>query len=196
MRYLQPLPALLLLISCAPRPDYDLIIRGGTVYDGTGTPGRIVDIAISGDTIAAIGDLAGKRARQDVDASGLAVTPGFINMLSWAVSDLLVDGRSQGDIRQGVTLEIFGEGNSMEPLTDSMRTLMLAEQGDLGAAFALEQLWNALGSEMPFTMMCGYCSAHFTASTAQRSLRDICGTHTDVMADADDTLGRYLLATT
>ena len=73
---------------------------------------------------------------------------------------------------------------------------LLAEQGDLGAAFALEQLWNVLGSEMPFTMMCGYCSAHFTASTAQRALRDICGTHTDVMADADDTLGRYLLATT
>ncbi|HET9294190.1 MAG TPA: D-aminoacylase [Gemmatimonadales bacterium] len=141
MRYLQSLPALLLLLSCAPRPDYDLIIRGGTVYDGTGTPGRVADVAISGDTIAAIGDLAGKRAREEVDASGLAVTPGFINMLSWAVSDLLVDGRSQGDIRQGVTLEIFGEGNSMGPLTDSMRTLMLAEQGDL----RFEVPWTTLG---------------------------------------------------
>ena len=71
---------------------------------------------------------------------------------------------------------------------------LLAEQQDLGTAFALEQLWNALGSEIPYTMLCGYSSAHFTTPTSQRSLRDICGTHTHVAAEADDTLGRYLLA--
>ena len=95
---------------------FDLLIRGGTVYDGSGNPPRQADVAIHGDRIAAVGDLASATATQVLDAHGMAVTPGFINMLSWATESLLVDGRAQSDIRQGVTLEIFGEGESMGPL--------------------------------------------------------------------------------
>ena len=116
-----------------PAPDggYDVLVRGGTVYDGAGSPGRRADVGIRGDTIAAVGDLSAASARTVVDARGLAVAPGFINMLSWSTESLIVDGRSQGEIRQGVTTEIFGEGNSMGPLTDEMKRRMKEEQGDL-----------------------------------------------------------------
>jgi N-acyl-D-amino-acid deacylase len=114
-----------------PNAHYDVLVRGGTVYDGTGSPGRGADVGIRGDTIAAVGDLSSASARAVVDARGLAVAPGFINMLSWSTESLIVDGRSQGEIRQGVTTEIFGEGNSMGPLTDEMKRRMKEEQGDL-----------------------------------------------------------------
>jgi N-acyl-D-amino-acid deacylase len=110
---------------------FDVIVRGGTVYDGTGAAGRRADIGIRGDRIAAVGDLGASQAATLVDATGLGVSPGFINMLSWATESLLVDGRSQGDIRQGVTLEIFGEGSSMGPLTDEMKKRAYEEMGDL-----------------------------------------------------------------
>ncbi len=110
---------------------FDVIIRNGTVFDGTGAPGRRTDVALQGDRIAALGDLAGAQATRTIDAVGLAVSPGFINMLSWATESLLVDGRSQSDIRQGVTTEIFGEGSSMGPLTDEMKQRRLAQQGNL-----------------------------------------------------------------
>ncbi|CAN5567482.1 amidohydrolase family protein [soil metagenome] len=110
---------------------FDVIIRNGTVFDGTGAPGRRTDVALQGDRIAALGDLAGAQATRTIDAVGLAVAPGFINMLSWATESLLVDGRSQSDIRQGVTTEIFGEGSSMGPLTDEMKQRRLAQQGNL-----------------------------------------------------------------
>ncbi|MEX2661936.1 MAG: D-aminoacylase [Vicinamibacterales bacterium] len=110
---------------------FDVIIRGGTVYDGTGAAGRRADVGVRGDRIAAVGDLASSQATTLVDATGLVVSPGFINMLSWATESLLVDGRSQGDIRQGVTLEIFGEGSSMGPLTDEMKKRAYEEMGDL-----------------------------------------------------------------
>jgi N-acyl-D-amino-acid deacylase len=112
-------------------PAFDLVIRGGTVYDGTGGPGRRADVALRGDRIAAIGDFRGVSASTVVDASGLAVAPGFINMLSWSTESLLIDGRSQGEIRQGVTTEIFGEGSSMGPLTREMKERAIKEQGDL-----------------------------------------------------------------
>jgi N-acyl-D-amino-acid deacylase len=112
-------------------PMFDVIIRGGTVHDGTGAPGRRADVGIRGDRITAVGDLAGGQAPATVDASGLAVAPGFINMLSWATESLLVDGRSQGDIRQGVTLEVFGEGSSMGPLNDAMKTRAIEQMGDI-----------------------------------------------------------------
>jgi N-acyl-D-amino-acid deacylase len=99
----------------------DLLIRGGTIYDGRGGAPADGDLAISGDTIAAVGRLGDWRGREELDASGLAVAPGFINMLSWAVESLLEDGRAQSDIRQGVTLEVMGEGFSMGPLTDPMK---------------------------------------------------------------------------
>jgi N-acyl-D-amino-acid deacylase len=108
-----------------------VIIRGGMVYDGTGSPGRRTDIGIKADRIERVGDLSAEAAKIAVDAAGRAVAPGFINMLSWATESLLVDGRSQGDIRQGVTLEIFGEGSSMGPLNDTMKKRMVEEMGDI-----------------------------------------------------------------
>ena len=89
------------------------------------------DVALRGDTIAALGDLGTVRAVSEIDVSGLAVSPGFINILSWATESLIQDGRSQGDIRQGVTLEIFGEGSSMGPLNQAMRQEMLERQKDI-----------------------------------------------------------------
>ena len=117
--------------AASPGAPYDVLIAGGTVYDGTGGAPRVADVAIAGDRIVAIGNLAGAPARTRVEVPGLAVAPGFINMLSWADEDLLVDGRSQGNIRQGVTTEVFGEGWSMGPITPEMKTSMLAAQGDL-----------------------------------------------------------------
>src|ERR1039457_4894220 len=101
--------------------DYDIIIRNGTIYDGSGQPPVMADIALNGEAIAAIGQLRGARGRAELDAADLAVAPGFINMLSWANRSLLEDGRSQSDVRQGVTLEVLGEGSSMGPLTDTMK---------------------------------------------------------------------------
>jgi N-acyl-D-amino-acid deacylase len=137
MRLIAALLAFLLSTACStsaaePQPaTFDVVIRGGTVYDGTGGAGRLADVAIRGDRIAAVGDLAGAEATTIVDARGLAVAPGFINMLSWATESLLVDGRSQSDIRQGVTTEIFGEGSSMGPLTDEMKKRAYEEMGNL-----------------------------------------------------------------
>jgi N-acyl-D-amino-acid deacylase len=110
---------------------YDVIIRSGTVYDGAGAEPRQADIGIRRDTIAAIGDLSWAKARIDVDARGLAVSPGFINMLSWSTDSLLVDGRSLGELAQGVTTQIFGEGDSMGPLTPEMKQRRLQAQGDI-----------------------------------------------------------------
>lgn len=110
---------------------YDLVLRGGTVYDGSGTAPRVADVAIVADTIAAIGSLSDARALRTLDVSGLAVAPGFINVLSWAVESLIEDGRSQSDIRQGVTLEVFGEGWSMGPLNDEMKKEVVARQSDI-----------------------------------------------------------------
>ena len=121
----------LLLTACRQSPSYDLVIRRGTLYDGSGQPPRVADIAVSGDKIAAIGELDGSAGRQEIDARGLAVAPGFVNMLSWATESLLVDGRSQSDIRQGVTLEVMGEGESMGPLNERMKAENVALQADI-----------------------------------------------------------------
>ena len=109
----------LVSVSCPPTVPtvrYNVIIRGGLVYDGSGSASHNADVAIRGDRIAAIGDLRNAEASRVVDAQGFAVAPGFINMLSWATESLIEDGRSQSDIRQGVTLEVMGEGESMGPL--------------------------------------------------------------------------------
>jgi N-acyl-D-amino-acid deacylase len=128
--------------ACSSRePDYDILIRNGRIYDGTGAASVDASLAIRGDRIAAIGPLRDATARVTIDATGLAVAPGFINMLSWADEPLLVDGRSQSDIRQGVTLEVFGEGSSMGPLSDAMKAEQLAGQGDL--KYAID--WTTLG---------------------------------------------------
>jgi len=135
----------LLLAACATAtpssPRYDVLIRGGTVYDGSGGAPYRGDVALRGDRIAFVGPRAPGSAAREIDASGLAVAPGFINMLSWATESLLVDGRSQSDIRQGVTLEVFGEGWSEGPLTEQMRRDALARQGIL--RFPIP--WTSLG---------------------------------------------------
>jgi N-acyl-D-amino-acid deacylase len=110
---------------------YDVVIRGGTVYDGTGAPGRRADVALRGDTVAAIGDLSSSQGNLVLDATGLAVAPGFVNMLSWSTDTLIADGRSQGEIRQGITTEIFGEGWSMGPVNDVVRRQIAQDQVDI-----------------------------------------------------------------
>jgi N-acyl-D-amino-acid deacylase len=117
------------LAGCGP--SYDTILRHGTVYDGTGAAPVTADVAIKGDTVAAIGDLSKARGKVELDVTGLAVTPGFINMLSWSNESLIEDGKSQGEIRQGVTLEIMGEGESMGPWSDSLKAYNKANQGDI-----------------------------------------------------------------
>jgi len=127
--------SMLVLSACAsqvrPATDYDVVIRHGTVYDGSGKSPVVADVAIRGQKIAAIGDLGGAHAAREVEARGLAVAPGFINMLSWAPDTLFVDGRSMSDIKQGVTLEVFGEGSSLGPLTPAMRAEAQQQQGDI-----------------------------------------------------------------
>jgi N-acyl-D-amino-acid deacylase len=127
--------------ACATAPTYDAIIRGGTVYDGTGAAGALADVAIAGDRIAAVGDLGNAKAETVIDARGKAVAPGFINVLSWATETLIEDGRGQSDLLQGVTLEVFGEGWSMGPLTDAMRAESLKQQGDI----KFDIPWTSLG---------------------------------------------------
>ncbi len=119
---------------------YDVIIRNGTIYDGSGKPPYKGDVAIQGDKIIAVGNWKDVRGRKEIDATGLAVAPGFINMLSWAVESLIADPRSQADIRQGVTLEIFGEGESMGPLTPAMKKEAEEQQGD----FKYKIEWTSL----------------------------------------------------
>ncbi len=120
---------------------YDVLIKNGMVYDGSGAPGRISDVAITGDRIELVEKLDGASADKVIDAAGLAVAPGFINMLSWAVDDLIVDGRGLGDLRQGVTLEVFGEGWSMGPWNDAMKQTARERQSDI--KFDIE--WTTLG---------------------------------------------------
>src|SRR5579884_26891 len=120
----------LLLAGCASPPPYDVVIRKGTIYDGSGDVPIVADIAIRSDRIAAIGALGSARGRTEIDAHGLAVAPGFVNMMT-GEETLFADGRSQSEIRQGVTLEVMGEGESMGPLTPEMRTYFEKRQGDI-----------------------------------------------------------------
>jgi len=113
--------ALAAATACSDAAHYDVLISGGTVYDGSGSAPFVGDVAIDGDRVVALGDLAGATAESVVEASGLAVSPGFVNMLSWSTESLIVDGRSQGELRQGVTLEVFGEGASRGPMNDGMK---------------------------------------------------------------------------
>jgi N-acyl-D-amino-acid deacylase len=136
---------LCLLMACQSRDDatqVDLLIRNGTIYDGRGAAPYRGDLAVSGGRVIAIGpDLEGYGANQQVDATGLAVAPGFINTLSWAPESLIHDGRAMSDIKQGVTLEIFGEGKSWGPLTPEMKAEMKREQIDI----RYEIPWVTLG---------------------------------------------------
>ena len=117
--------------SCSSPTTYDILIKNGTIADGSGNPTYVGSVAINADTIAAIGELKNAKGTLEIDATGLVVAPGFINMLSWATESLIEDGKSQGDIRQGVTLEVFGEGWSMGPLSEKMKQEMPTSQGDI-----------------------------------------------------------------
>ena len=127
--------ATLLLVSAVPGGElpekFDVVIKNGTVYDGTGSEGRKADVAIRGDRIAGVGNFQNSQAKRLLDAHGLAVAPGFINMLSWSTESLIVDGRSQSEIRQGVTTEVMGEGESMGPVNDRVRDYMLKQQTEI-----------------------------------------------------------------
>jgi N-acyl-D-amino-acid deacylase len=131
----------LLAGACTAPTEVDLVIRGGTLYDGGGGPPLAGDVAVDGDSIRAVGDLRAYRGRTEIDARGLAVSPGFVNMLSWATESLIEDGRSLADVRQGVTLEVFGEGWSMGPLNERMKQEVREQQGDI----RFEVAWTTLG---------------------------------------------------
>ncbi len=111
--------SLLVLISCQ-KQGYDIVIRGCTLYDGSGKAGVVTDVGINADTVAFVGDLSKAIGKKEIDAKGLVVAPGFINMMSHSEVSLLIDGNSQSDIRQGITLEVLGEG-SMGPLSEKMK---------------------------------------------------------------------------
>ncbi len=137
---------LILFTGCSKKDVYDIILRNGTVYDGSGMEPFVADVAIRQDTIAAIGDLKDAKGIVETDVTGLAVAPGFINMLSWSNESLIIDGRSQGEIRQGVTLEILGEGWSMGPMNDAMKKEMLDRQVDI--KYDIE--WTTLGDYLEY----------------------------------------------
>ena len=126
--------------------DFDVIIKNGAVYNGTGSEAQHVDLAIRGDRIAGVGDYKNATAKTVIDARGLAVAPGFINMLSWSTESLIQDGRSQSEIRQGVTTEIMGEGESMGPLNDRVREFMLKQQADI----KYDITWKTLAEYLQF----------------------------------------------
>ena len=139
-------PVLLILFGCSGPGTYDVIIRNGSIADGSGSPAYMGDIGIMSDTIAAIGDLRKARGRTETDASGMTVAPGFVNMLSWSVESLIEDGRSMGDIVQGVTLEVLGEGDSWGPWNEQMKLEMKASQGDI----KYDIQWTTLGEYLEY----------------------------------------------
>src|SRR5438094_6131627 len=126
--------------------DFDVIIKNSAVYNGTGSEAQHVDLAIRGDRIAGVGDYKNATAKTVIDARGLAVAPGFINMLSWSTESLIQDGRSQSEIRQGVTTEVMGEGESMGPLNDRVREFMLKQQADI----KYDITWKTLAEYLQF----------------------------------------------
>ncbi|MGZ5024720.1 MAG: N-acyl-D-amino-acid deacylase family protein, partial [Chthoniobacterales bacterium] len=128
------------------KKNLDFLIKGGTVFDGTGSEGRTADVGIRGDRIVAVGQLMPSETTRIIDAHGLAVAPGFINMLSWSTDSLIADGHSQSEIRQGVTTEIMGEGESMGPVNDRVREHMLAAQKDI----KYEITWKTLAEYLRF----------------------------------------------
>ena len=159
--------ALLVVAQGKPEKTYDLVIRNGTLYDGSGKPPVRGDVAIRGDVIVAVGKLpVGAKAKTEIDADGLAVAPGFINMLSWATESLIYDGRSQSDIRQGVTLEVMGEGESMGPLNDQMKKIMVEQQADI----KFDIKWTTLGEYLDYLVARGISAnvASFIGATTVR----------------------------
>ena len=157
----------LLAASAAPAPaGYSVLIRGGTIYDGSGGEPYVGDIALRGDRIVYVGPHAPGHAARVIDATGKAVSPGFINMLSWAVESLIADGRGMSDTYQGVTLEVFGEGDSMGPLTPEMKRLAVKRQGDIKYPIR----WTTLGQYLEYLQRKGVTPnvASFVGATTVR----------------------------
>lgn len=156
---------LLFAPGCSREPDFDLVLRNGLIYDGGGSKPYRGDVAIRGDRIAAVGEVTG-RGRTELELNGLAVAPGFINMLSWATESLIQDGRSLADIKQGVTLEVFGEGWSMGPLNDKMKKDAVEQQSDI----KYDIQWTTLAQYLEFLEKKGIAPniASFVGATTVR----------------------------
>jgi len=164
---LQVLILVFTVVGCSEPETYDILIKNGQIVDGSGKPSYVGDIAINADTIAAIGNLKNAKGRQEIDATGLVVAPGFINMLSWATESLIEDGKSQSDIRQGVTLEVFGEGWSMGPVTEaSIKAIREIGYGNIVYDFE----WETFGEYLEFLTKKGVSPnvASFVGATTLR----------------------------
>ena len=147
LNFLAGLCALLSACATPPAPEhYDVIVRNGTLFDGSGNPPVVGDLAIRGDRIVRVGGTVAGSAAREIDATGLAVAPGFINMLSWSTESLIEHGGGESDIRQGVTLEVMGEGWSMGPLTPEMKRLLIERQDDIRFPIT----WTSLGEYLAF----------------------------------------------
>lgn len=160
----------LLLFSCN-QSKYDLIIKNGLIFDGNGTTPILADIAIKNDTIAFVGNLGFQFDTKDVtviDTKGMAVAPGFVNMLSWSTESLIEDGRSMGEIMQGVTLEVMGEGDSMGPISDAMKPDAKKSQGNI----KYEITWNTLGEYLSYLEKRGVSTnvASFVGASTVRAM--------------------------
>src|SRR5947209_8438773 len=158
--------ALISPLARAADEPLDVLIKGGTIYDGSGGAPRVGDVGLKGDRIVAVGDLSKRTAKSTVDAHGLAVAPGFINMLSWSTDSLIEDGRSQSEIREGVTTEIMGEGESMGPVNDWVREHMIRQQIDI----KYDIKWNMLAEYLQYLQKRGVsCNvASFIGATTIR----------------------------
>jgi N-acyl-D-amino-acid deacylase len=159
------LSAIALASAQAQQPAADIMLRGGTIYDGSGGKPYVGDVAIKGDRIVCVGRCTGA-AKRAVNVKGLAVAPGFINMLSWATESLIADGRSQSDIRQGVTLEVMGEGESMGPWNAEMKRNETARQADIKYPIG----WTTLGEYLQYLEKKGVSTnvASFVGATTVR----------------------------
>lgn len=155
-----------LFTACSSPDQFDILIKNGQIVDGSGSPSFVGDVGINADTITAIGILDGAKGKLEIDATGLVVAPGFINMLSWAVESLIEDGRSISDIKQGVTLEVFGEGNSMGPWNEKMKEEELKMQSDV--KFPIK--WTTLSEYLNFLVEKGVSTnvASFIGATTVR----------------------------
>ncbi|MBK9316238.1 MAG: D-aminoacylase [Acidobacteria bacterium] len=160
---------LVMFAACqsAQLPAYDIIIRNGTVYDGSGAAPLRADVAIKGDQIVEIGDLSSAKATTEIDAKGLAVSPGFINMLSHSWATMIVDGRSMGELKQGVTTQIMGEGSSMGPWNEEQKKRRLDDQGDL--KYPIE--WTTLGEYLAWLEKRGV-SQNFASYIGATTIRE------------------------
>lgn len=156
-----------LLVACSnPPTEYDLLIKNATIYDGSGEKPTVGLVAINGDKIADVGNLENVKGKKEIDAKGMAVSPGFINMLSWATESLIEDGRGMSDIKQGVTTEVMGEGWSMGPINEEMKAAELKSQGDI----KYDIPWTTLGGYLEFLEKKGVAPnvASFMGATTAR----------------------------